>query len=104
MNTETFPIDLRALEKLSLDPLVSRLSEAQRTSLEHNIQLCRDTIVFFIALAGARGLSGHPGGASCPLQFPAPLSADDQRVRFVVAKQAAKIDKHLQDSRTVVSP
>jgi transketolase len=31
--------------------------------LRHNIQLCRDTIVFFTALAGARGLSGHTGGA-----------------------------------------
>src|SRR6185312_4837045 len=27
------------------------------------IQLCRDTIVFFTALAGAKGLSGHTGGA-----------------------------------------
>src|SRR6185437_10701033 len=29
----------------------------------HNIQLCRDAIVFFTALAGAKGLSGHTGGA-----------------------------------------
>jgi len=63
MNTETFPINLRALEPLRLDPLVSRLTEAQKASLEHNIQLCRDAIVFFTALAGAKGLSGHTGGA-----------------------------------------
>jgi transketolase len=63
MNTETFPIDLRALEPLALDPRVSRLTESQKASLEHNIRLCRDAIVFFTALAGAKGLSGHTGGA-----------------------------------------
>src|ERR1700729_4152922 len=63
MNTETFPIDLGKLEPLKLDPLAPTLTDAQRASLRHNIQLCRDTIVFFTALAGARGLSGHTGGA-----------------------------------------
>ncbi|HTV95111.1 MAG TPA: transketolase C-terminal domain-containing protein [Steroidobacteraceae bacterium] len=63
MNTETFPIDLSKLEPLKLDPAVALLSEAQRASLRHNIQLCRDAIVFFTALAGAKGLSGHTGGA-----------------------------------------
>jgi len=62
MTTETVPIDLRALEKLSLDPLVSRLSEAQRASLEHNIQLCRETIVFFTALADTRAAQARPDG------------------------------------------
>lgn len=63
MNTETFPIDLNKLEPLKLDPLVSALADAQKTTLRHNIQLRRDVIVFFTALAGARGLSGHTGGA-----------------------------------------
>jgi transketolase len=63
MNTETFPINLKALEPLRLDPLVSTLTDAQRASLKHNIQICRDAIVFFTALAGAKGLSGHTGGA-----------------------------------------
>jgi transketolase len=63
MNTETFPIDLKALEPLKLDPGVSHLTDAQKSSLKHNIQLCRDAIVFFTALAGAKGLSGHTGGA-----------------------------------------
>jgi transketolase len=63
MNTEIFPIDLTKLEPLELDPSVSSLTDAQRTALRHNIQLCRDAIVFFTALAGARGLSGHTGGA-----------------------------------------
>ena len=63
MNTETFPIDLNALVPLELDPRVSHLSDSERAALRHNIQLCRDAIVFFTALAGAKGLSGHTGGA-----------------------------------------
>jgi transketolase len=63
MSTEHFPIDLSKLEPLALDPTVTALTEAQRNTLRHNIQLCRDTIVFFTALAGAKGLSGHTGGA-----------------------------------------
>jgi transketolase len=63
MSTEHFPIDLSKLEPLALDATVTALTEAQRNTLRHNIQLCRDTIVFFTALAGAKGLSGHTGGA-----------------------------------------
>jgi transketolase len=63
MNQETFPIDLTQLQALKLDPAVPSLTDEQRASLRHNIQLCRDAIVFFTALAGAKGLSGHTGGA-----------------------------------------
>jgi transketolase len=63
VNTETFPIDLSKLEPLKLDFSVATLTDAQKMALRHNIQLCRDAIVFFTALAGARGLSGHTGGA-----------------------------------------
>ncbi|HEY6516221.1 MAG TPA: transketolase C-terminal domain-containing protein [Steroidobacteraceae bacterium] len=63
MAAETFPIDLTQLRPLKLDPKQGTLSEAQKADLRHNIQLCRDTIVFFTALAGAKGLSGHTGGA-----------------------------------------
>jgi transketolase len=63
MANETFPIDLGKLQPLELDPAVTTLTEAQKATLKHNIQLCRDTIVFFTALAGAKGLSGHTGGA-----------------------------------------
>src|ERR1700760_4289116 len=62
-STETFPIDLGKLLPLKLDPAVRSLTDEQRAALRHNIQLARDTIVFFTALAGARGLSGHTGGA-----------------------------------------
>src|SRR6201994_3822337 len=63
MSTERFPIDLTKLQPLKLDPAVRSLTDEQRAALRHNIQLCRDTIVFFTALAGAKGLSGHTGGA-----------------------------------------
>src|SRR3984893_16000827 len=63
MANETFPIDLGKLQPLKLDPAVTTLSDAQKATLKHNIQLCRDAIVFFTALAGAKGLSGHTGGA-----------------------------------------
>jgi transketolase len=63
MATETFPIDLSKLQPLKLDPAVTTLTDTQKAALKHNIQLCRDTIVFFTALAGAKGLSGHTGGA-----------------------------------------
>jgi transketolase len=63
MPSETFPIDLSALKPLKLDPRATALTKEQREILIHNIQLCRDAIVFFTALAGARGLSGHTGGA-----------------------------------------
>ncbi|MGB6308159.1 MAG: hypothetical protein WBF89_10220, partial [Steroidobacteraceae bacterium] len=63
MTRETFPIDLSAIEPLKLDPGALHLTDAEKSSLKHNIQLCRDAIVFFTALAGAKGLSGHTGGA-----------------------------------------
>src|ERR1700744_4684488 len=63
MAQETFPIDLGKLKPLKLDPKVTSLSDEQKATLKHNIQLCRDAIVFFTALAGAKGLSGHSGGA-----------------------------------------
>jgi transketolase len=63
MSTETFPIDLTALKPLKLDPNQLTLTDEQKGTLTHNIQLCRDAIVFFTALAGAKGLSGHTGGA-----------------------------------------
>jgi len=63
MSRERFPIDLGGLKPLKLDPADASLSDDQRATLKHNIQLARDAIVFFTALAGAKGLSGHTGGA-----------------------------------------
>jgi hypothetical protein len=63
MATESFPIDLGKIKPLKLDPAVTALSDQDKSTLRDNIQLCRDAIVFFTALAGAKGLSGHTGGA-----------------------------------------
>jgi len=63
MANEKFPIDLSALKPLSLDPAKPALSAEQKEILKHNINLCRDAIVFFTVFAGAKGLSGHSGGA-----------------------------------------
>src|SRR5258708_31376464 len=63
MATENFPIDLTQLKPLKLDLKQSALTDEQKQTLKFNIQLCRDAIVFFTALAGAKGLSGHTGGA-----------------------------------------
>jgi hypothetical protein len=63
MATERFPIDLGALKPLAINPQATALTEDEKKTLLHNIQLCRDAIVFFTALAGAKGLSGHTGGA-----------------------------------------
>jgi transketolase len=62
-SAETFPIDLKALKPLKLDPTKDTISDADKEALRFNIQLCRDAIVFFTSLAGAKGLSGHSGGA-----------------------------------------
>lgn len=63
MSAQAFPIDLSQLKPLKLDPKRAKLSPEELATLKHNVQLCRDAIVFFTALAGAKGLSGHTGGA-----------------------------------------
>ena len=60
--TESFPIDLSQLKELPLDPTQATLTDEQRESLAFNIQLCRDAITFFTAVADAKGLGGHTGG------------------------------------------
>jgi transketolase len=63
MTTETFPVDLRALKPLVLNPAVSKLTSEQRETLAANLRLCRDATVFFTAVADAKGLGGHTGGS-----------------------------------------
>ena len=63
MNTENFPIDLNKLKPLALDPGKTVLTPEQKETLKSNIQLCRDAIVFFTAVAEGKGLTGHTGGA-----------------------------------------
>jgi transketolase len=59
----TFPIDLGVYQPVALNPEHASLSPAAARQLAANIQLARDSIVFFTALAHARGLGGHTGGA-----------------------------------------
>ena len=60
--SEVFPIDLGSFQPLPLDPSVTTLTDEQKVTLEANIQLCRDAIIFFTAVADAKGLGGHTGG------------------------------------------
>jgi transketolase N-terminal domain/subunit len=58
----SFPIDLGAYQRISLDASSPTLTDEQRKALKANIQLCRDAIVFFTATGAARGVGGHTGG------------------------------------------
>ncbi|MGF1516252.1 MAG: transketolase C-terminal domain-containing protein [Nodosilinea sp.] len=58
----SFPIDLGAYQRISLDASNPTLTDEQRSALQANIQLCRDAIVFFTATGAARGVGGHTGG------------------------------------------
>jgi len=57
-----FPIDLGAYKRIKLDPSNPTLTAEQRAELQANIQLLRDTIIFFTATGAARGVGGHTGG------------------------------------------
>lgn len=57
-----FPVPLHEYKVVPLDPQQPQLTAEQRSQLETNIQLCRDAIIFFTAIADAKGLGGHTGG------------------------------------------
>jgi transketolase len=57
-----FPIPLNEYKVVALDPGQTKLTDQQREQLAANIQLCRDAIIFFTAIADAKGLGGHTGG------------------------------------------
>ena len=58
-----FEVNLSSFRSLELNPAVNTLSPEQRATLNANIQLCRDAIVYFTAIADTKGLGGHTGGA-----------------------------------------
>jgi transketolase len=58
----TFPINLGSYKRISLDASTGKLTPEQKADLQHNIQLCRDAIVFFTSTGAARGVGGHTGG------------------------------------------
>ena len=57
-----FPVPLHEYQVVTLDPRKPNLTADQKAQLQKNIQLCRDAIVFFTAIADAKGLGGHTGG------------------------------------------
>ncbi len=57
-----FPIPLSHYKAIPLDPKNPKLTAEQRETLKKNIDICRDAIVFFTAIADAKGLGGHTGG------------------------------------------
>ena len=80
MSPDTFAIDLKQFKKytslalyvvqpantkvrLALDPTKPKLSAEEKATLQANIQLLRDAIVYFTATGAARGVSGHTGSS-----------------------------------------
>ena len=57
-----FPIDLSTYRPVRCS-LTAPLPPEERAQLLHNIELVRDSIVFFTAYANKKGLGGHTGGA-----------------------------------------
>ncbi|MFM7837372.1 MAG: transketolase, partial [Planctomycetaceae bacterium] len=57
-----FPIPLQQYQHIELDPSKPVLTAEQKEILAANILLCRDAIIFFTAIADAKGLGGHTGG------------------------------------------
>ncbi len=58
-----FPIDLSVYKQLVFTTEQKELGVAQREQLKKNIEVVRDSIIFFTALANCKGLGGHTGGA-----------------------------------------
>jgi len=58
-----FPIDLSRYSPIALDPGGPAPTSEETEKLCANIQLARDAIILFTAVAGIRGLGGHTGGA-----------------------------------------
>lgn len=58
-----FPINLDQYTPLAFDLAQAGLTPDQKQQLEKNIQLVRDSIIFFTAYANTKGLGGHTGGA-----------------------------------------
>ncbi|MBN2310920.1 MAG: transketolase [Candidatus Hydrogenedentes bacterium] len=59
----SFPIDVSTYRPLTLDPTQEALSPEQKAQWLTNTQTVRDTIIFYTAIAGIKGLAGHTGGA-----------------------------------------
>ncbi|MEA3231983.1 MAG: transketolase, partial [Thermodesulfobacteriota bacterium] len=58
-----FPIDLNVFKTLKFSTSQSELTDEQAAQLQTNIDVVRDSIIFFTAYANTKGLGGHTGGA-----------------------------------------
>lgn len=58
-----FPINLDECKSVKFHPSNQQLTPDKRENLGENIQLVRDSIIFFTAYANTKGLGGHTGGA-----------------------------------------
>jgi transketolase len=58
-----FPINLEQLKSPVFDLSQSEITPQQKLQLIDNMQIARDSIVFFTAYANTKGLGGHTGGA-----------------------------------------
>jgi transketolase C-terminal domain/subunit/transketolase N-terminal domain/subunit len=58
-----FPLNLSAYQPMKFDLSQGTMTSDQSDQLAKNIQLVRDSIVFFTAYANTKGLGGHTGGA-----------------------------------------
>ncbi|CAG35404.1 related to transketolase [Desulfotalea psychrophila LSv54] len=58
-----FPIDLKEYTPLKFDLGQTEMTDEQRQTLKKNIDVVRDGLVFFTALANVKSLGGHTGGA-----------------------------------------
>ena len=59
----SFPIDLSTFRSLRFTTRETALTAGKHDDLHYNIQLVRDSLIFFTALANTKGLGGHTGGA-----------------------------------------
>lgn len=59
----SFPLDVSKYKPVAIDPFTGTVTPEQRAQLKTNIQVVRDTIVFYTAIAGIKGFAGHTGGA-----------------------------------------
>ena len=60
----SFAIDTSNYKPVAIDPFKNvPITPEQKAQLLANIEIVRDTIVFFTAVAGVRGFGGHTGGA-----------------------------------------
>ena len=52
----SFPLDVNKYKPVAIDPFAGEATPEQIAQLRENIQVVRDTIIFFTAVAGAKGL------------------------------------------------